>query len=128
MFYFIVAVSLVLFATLVETLILAGNDWKTSKFTPVYNFLVNTVGMNGFCEAFWNVVILYTLTITTFILVGYYGYGWYHIFTGVSSKFVDFTVVTSFILFIVFMLFIVIIVIPIIINKIKKLFLINLNL
>ena len=37
-------------------------------------------------RVFWNVVILYTLTITTFILVGYYGYGWYHIFTGVSSK------------------------------------------
>lgn len=45
---------------ILETIILAANDWTVSRSTPVYNFVyTHTHVANGFCSLFWATLLWY---------------------------------------------------------------------
>lgn len=53
----LIALGFVLFTFILETIILAANDWKVSRKTPMYKFVYSE--FPEFCKAFWMSLVMY---------------------------------------------------------------------
>ena len=60
-----VSLAVATMVCIIETVILAGNNWVTTKYTPVYRFIVNSFHIGSLCSAFWWNLMIYNVCIVT---------------------------------------------------------------
>ena len=82
----LIALGFVLFTFILETVILAANDWKVCGKTPVYYWVYSRTNNPEFCSMFWQVLGTYLLgAIVVFITISTV-VGWVSVIYGVRPS------------------------------------------
>ena len=67
--YELMAIGFAFCVFIFETIVLAGNDWKVSRKTPVYNYTYKR--HYSFCNSFWSTLVFYVYgTVIAFVASG----------------------------------------------------------
>lgn len=80
----LIALGFVLFTFILETIILAANDWKVSRKTPVYRWVYGRTSNPEFCSMFWVVLEKYLLGVVVVLIAISTAVGWVLVIYGAT--------------------------------------------